>query len=84
MAVRDGERTKESILAAAEHLFARQGFERTSMQQIGDVAGVARSTPAYFFRSKDALYEAVLARAVDRAERAIAEAYEADQRRSPS
>lgn len=83
MAVRDGERTKESILAAAEGLFARQGFERTSMQQIGDVAGVARSTPAYFFRSKDALYEAVLARAVDRAERAIAEAYAADERRSP-
>jgi TetR/AcrR family transcriptional regulator len=78
MAVRDGERTKESILAAAEDLFARQGFERTSMQQIGDAAGVARSTPAYFFRSKEALYEAVLARAVERAEEAITRAYAAD------
>ena len=84
MAVRDGERTREAILVAAEDLFARQGFEGTSMQQIGDAAGVARSTPAYFFRSKDALYEAVLARAVDRAESAIAQAYAADDgERSP-
>ena len=36
MAARDGERTKDSILAAAEDLFAREGFERTSMQQIGE------------------------------------------------
>ena len=77
MAVRDGERTRESILAAAEDLFARQGFGGTSMQQVGDAAGVARSTPAYFFRSKAALYEAVLARAVRRAETAIGRAYEA-------
>jgi AcrR family transcriptional regulator len=78
MAVRDGDRTREAILAAAEDLFARQGFDGTSMQQIGDAAGVARSTPAYFFRSKDALYEAVLARAVARADSAITRAYEAE------
>jgi AcrR family transcriptional regulator len=64
MVVRDGERSKEAILSAAEDLFARQGFEGTSMQEIGEAAGVARSTPAYFFRSKEALYEAVLARVV--------------------
>lgn len=78
MVARDGERTKESILAAAEDLFARQGFKETSMQQVGEAAGVARSTPAYFFRSKDALYEAVLARAVARADEAITRAYVAD------
>jgi AcrR family transcriptional regulator len=69
---RDGARTKESILAAAEDLFARQGFERTSMHEIGELAGVARSTPAYFFGSKDALYDAVLARVVARAEKELA------------
>lgn len=84
MAERDGERTKEAILAAAEELFARQGFEATTVQQVGTAAGVARSTPAYFFGSKEALYEAVLARAVARAQQAIARAYsESDGHRSP-
>ncbi|HZT94992.1 MAG TPA: TetR family transcriptional regulator [Gaiellaceae bacterium] len=72
---RDAERTREVILAAAEDRFARLGFDGTSLQQIGEAAGVARSTPAYFFRSKEALYEAVLARAVTRAQEAMARAY---------
>jgi TetR/AcrR family transcriptional regulator len=83
MVVRDGERSKEAILSAAEDLFARQGFEGASMQEIGEAAGVARSTPAYFFQSKEALYEAVLARVVARAERELASAHEGDQHRSP-
>ena len=72
---RDAERTQEAILVAAEDCFARLGFEGTSLQQIGEAAGVARSTPAYFFGSKEALYDAVLARAVARAEESMARAY---------
>ena len=72
---RDAERTREAILVAAENCFARLGFEGTSLQQIGETAGVARSTPAYFFRSKKALYDAVLARAVARAQEAMARSY---------
>jgi TetR/AcrR family transcriptional regulator len=80
---RDAERTREAILVAAEDRFARLGFDGTSLQQIGDTAGVARSTPAYFFRSKEALYDAVLARAVARAQQAMARAYaEGDEDRS--
>ena len=80
---RDAERTKEAILVAAEDRFARLGFDGTSLQQIGEAAGVARSTPAYFFRSKEALYDAVLARAVTRAQEAMARAYaEEDDDRS--
>jgi len=75
VAVRDSARTREAILRAAEELFARQGFDATSMQQIADSAGVARATPSYFFRSKAALYDAVLARAVARAQAAIARTY---------
>ena len=82
MAARDGERTREAILGCAEELFARHGFGGTSMQQIGEAAGVARSTPAYFFRTKEALYEAVLARAVGRAQEAIAHV-DGDEPRSP-
>jgi TetR/AcrR family transcriptional regulator len=84
MAERDAQRTREAILAAAEDVFAREGFDGSSMQQIGEAAGVARSTPAYFFHSKEALYEAVLARAVARAQEAMARAYaEGDHHHSP-
>ncbi len=72
---RDAERTREAILIAAEDYFARRGFEATSLQQIAEAAGVARSTPAYFFGSKDALYDAVLARAVARGQEAMARVY---------
>jgi AcrR family transcriptional regulator len=72
---RDAERTREVILVAAEERFARLGFDGTSLQQIGEAAGVARSTPAYFFGSKKALYDAVLARVIARAQEAMARAY---------
>ena len=73
--IRDAERSKEAILVAAEDCFARLGFEGTSLQQIAEAAGVARSTPAYFFRSKQDLYDAVLGRAVARGQEAMARAY---------
>ncbi len=72
---RDADRTREAILAAAEDSFAQLGFERASVQQIADAARVSRSTPDYFFGSKRALYEAVLARATRRAQDAMARAY---------
>ena len=72
---RDADRTREAILVAAEDSFAQLGFERASVQQIADAARVSRSTPGYFFGSKRALYEAVLARATRRAQDAMARAY---------
>jgi TetR/AcrR family transcriptional regulator len=54
--------SKKAILDAAEALFAARGFEATSLQDICDLAGVARGTPGYFFGSKEQLYRAVLER----------------------
>jgi TetR/AcrR family transcriptional regulator len=68
---RDPVATREAVLAAAERLFADQGYEPTSMQQIGDAAGVSRGTPGYLFGSKEELYRAVLDRVVDRAKSAV-------------
>ena len=59
---RDPERSREAILDAAEHLFAAKGYEETSLQEIGQHAGVSRGTPNYFFGSKEQLYGAVLDR----------------------
>ena len=60
--VRDPERSRAAILDAAERLFADQGYEATSLNQVGAAAGVSRGTPGYFFRSKPELYQAVLDR----------------------
>ena len=59
---RDATRSREAILDAAERLFAAQGYEGTSLQEVGLAAGVSRGTPSYFFRSKAELYRAVLER----------------------
>ena len=80
MPERDAERSKAAILAAAEDLFAHQGYEGASMQEIGEAAGLARSTPAYFFGSKENLYRAVLERLFERAHAVLAPAHEAAAR----
>lgn len=60
---RNAERSREAILDAAEQLFAEQGYEATSLTEVGTLAGVSRATPSYFFGSKADLYRAVLDRA---------------------
>ena len=76
--------TRETVLAAAEELFARKGYDLVSLQEIGDAAGVSRGLPSYLFGSKQSLYEAVLARVITRAQETMARAYtEGDQAASP-
>ncbi|ARN82227.1 TetR family transcriptional regulator [Methylocystis bryophila] len=53
------ERTQAAILAAAEALFAKNGYERTTLR---DIAALARIDPAMiirYFDSKDALFARV-------------------------
>ena len=59
---RNPDRSRSAILDAAERLFAEQGYEATSLNQVGTAAGVSRGTPGYFFGSKAELYQAVLDR----------------------
>ena len=59
---RNPDRSRAAILDAAERLFAEQGYDATSLTQVGAAAGVSRGTPGYFFRSKTELYQAVLDR----------------------
>ena len=68
---RNATRSREAILDAAEVLFAHQGYEGTSLLQVGAQAGVSRGTPGYFFGSKEALYQAVLERCFRRVRDAI-------------
>lgn len=62
---RDPEGTRRAVLDSAEALFAERGFDAVSLAEIGEVAGVSRGTPSYFFGSKKGLYRAVVERMVE-------------------
>jgi AcrR family transcriptional regulator len=68
---RDATRSREAILDAAARLFAAQGYEGTSLQEVGTAAGVSRGTPSYFYRSKAELYRAVLERSFGQVRSAV-------------
>lgn len=50
----------EQICAAATRLFARKGFDGTSIQAIADQVGIAKQTLLYHYPSKEALRQKVL------------------------
>jgi AcrR family transcriptional regulator len=54
------EATTNAILAAARKLFATRGFEATSIDDIGQKAGVAKGAVYHHFASKEAIFERVL------------------------
>jgi TetR/AcrR family transcriptional repressor of mexJK operon len=51
---------RAAILEAAKQMFARQGFEGASMDQIATLAGVSKLTIYSHFGDKDALFVAVV------------------------
>jgi AcrR family transcriptional regulator len=53
----------EGIVDRAAALFARHGFEQTSVQAIADAVGLSKAGLLHHFPSKDALYAAALDRA---------------------
>lgn len=60
--VRDAERTKARIVKAATDLFMRCGPTGASLDDISRKAGVARGLIYHYFKSKELLFEQVLAR----------------------
>lgn len=55
--------TRDSILDAAERLFARQGVSRTTLQHIATEAHVTRGAIYWHFEDKAALFNAMMERA---------------------
>ena len=55
---------EERILACAEKLFLERGFDGTNMSDIALSVGINRPTLHYYFRTKDKMFRAVLARIV--------------------
>ena len=56
--------TSERILDAAEDIFAAKGYSATSLGDVADVVGIRSPSLYNHFKSKQALYEAVLDRLI--------------------
>jgi len=57
--------TKDRILDAALASFASRGYEATSLDAVGKGLDLTKQSILYWFPSKDALLEAVIARSAD-------------------
>lgn len=53
-------RTREKLIEVARHLFARKGIENTTMVDIANASEKGRRTVYTYFKSKQAIYEAVI------------------------
>ncbi len=71
----DAERTRETILDAAEDEFANQGFHGARMVAIAKRAGVTHGLLHYYFHSKDGLYEEVVGRLFGRHQQLFEQLY---------
>ena len=52
--------TRAQIVTVAARLFARGGYSGTSIEQLLGELGISRGALYHHYRSKDALFEAVL------------------------
>ena len=58
--VRPDEPGREKVLAAGLELFGERGYDATSIAEIGERAGIAKSVLYHYFGSKAKLYEAIV------------------------
>lgn len=63
----DGDGARERLLDAATQLFAVRGYEVTTVREIVNGAGTNLNAVNYYFGGKRALYQAVMAREIERA-----------------
>jgi AcrR family transcriptional regulator len=54
--MKKSDRTREAILAAAEHLFGSQGYERTTVREVAERAGIDPALVIRYFGNKDGLF----------------------------
>lgn len=60
--VKDGVRTEEKIMTAAQELFAKQGYDSVTIRDISAVADSNQALVSYYFGDKEGLYRACLER----------------------
>lgn len=62
---KQGEKTREAVLNAAELLFGQRNFDSVSMRDIASEAGVLLGAVGYHFKGKEALYREAAKRRAD-------------------
>ena len=72
-------RKRDDILDAALHEFEARGFRETSMDRIAATAQVSKRTVYNHFPSKDALFDAMAARLIERVQSVTAYSHDPDQ-----
>ncbi|WP_288363528.1 TetR family transcriptional regulator [uncultured Spongiibacter sp.] len=58
----DAEATRESLLGAAEQMFAEQGIHNTRLSDVAKAVGVTRGAIYWHFKNKDELISAIIDR----------------------
>lgn len=71
---RDSARTRQRLLDAARSRFAQHGYAGTAVREIAEEAGVNVALINRYFESKDGLFAACLAEAIDELRRDTADA----------
>lgn len=57
--------TRLAIITAAAKLFASQGFEKTTVDEVAAEAGIAKGTIFYNFKTKDEIFLSVLKQGIE-------------------
>jgi AcrR family transcriptional regulator len=70
-----GEQTRTAIFETALELFRDRGFDSTTMQDVADAAGIAKSAAYYYFPSKEAIVTAYYEAIQNEQERVCAEMF---------
>lgn len=66
MSVKSDNSTEQKILEAAETVFHEKGYDGARMQEIADKASINKGLLHYYFKSKDALFDAIFGMALKR------------------
>jgi AcrR family transcriptional regulator len=56
---------RERILNEASGLFARSGYENSSLSALADTIGVSKAAIYHYFRTKQEIYDAIIVRTLD-------------------
>lgn len=67
---------KEDLKKAAIHLFARKGYNGTSVREIVEKAGTTKPCLYYYFKNKEDLYLSILKEALDEFLKIVSREYE--------
>lgn len=65
---------ENQLLAIARRLFAQYGYERTSLRDIAEAAGITKAALYYYFPNKDALFDRIVLESIQRLHDQVADA----------